>query len=300
MELDKSELHDGLKLICGKWQVEFVVNAFSNDLARIPAKEFKSDDGKDFSDMTFEFFEDHTVLLHNGVEGKDEKGTWEQTGFIEFRYTLGAFMDIPEGVFRDNAEKLMMVDGFLCFSIGFLSVGMKKIEEGHVTEEPSINDIEPSEEDKNDMTLVGTYAVKKSFAMIDDKIGAFTREEIEANLKKQLAAGEIEEDEIAEGLQVFESRFEFTEDHKLNTLFKLPEGISKEEIDAALEGGDIIALRGEYAVIEQTEWKTLGGKYYYDTHREREIDGVTTTYCEMKLTDDGLSYAEGMIVLEKI
>lgn len=61
--MDKQDLRQGLQFIAGTWQAEFLVNAFSNDLAHIPAGEFKSDDGRDFSCITFSFFEDHTVVM---------------------------------------------------------------------------------------------------------------------------------------------------------------------------------------------------------------------------------------------
>ena len=48
MELDERTLKDGLKYIVGQWQVDYLVNAWSNDLTHIPAAEFKSEDGQDF------------------------------------------------------------------------------------------------------------------------------------------------------------------------------------------------------------------------------------------------------------
>ncbi len=58
-----------------------------------------------------------------------ELEAWELTGLYEYRYTVKDFLDIPEGPFRENAEKLSAVDGALCFAIGFLTIGMKKIGE---------------------------------------------------------------------------------------------------------------------------------------------------------------------------
>ncbi len=144
MELDEKTLNDGLKFIVGTWQVDYVVNAFSNDLKHIPASEFKSEDGRDFSAITYSFFEDHTVIMKNGSDGREESGTWEQTGWSEYHYTLNAFLDIPDSSFLKNAETLSVLDGNLGFSIGFLAIGMKKIAEGIVTEKPDIGDLKPS------------------------------------------------------------------------------------------------------------------------------------------------------------
>ena len=129
MELDKYFLETGMEFICGMWQVDYIVNAFSNDLSHIPASEWKSDDGSDFSRITYEFFPDHTLVMKDAVTGKEETGTWEQTDIWQYRYTLNAFFDIPEGNFRKAAETLDAIDGCLVFSIGFLAIGMKKIRE---------------------------------------------------------------------------------------------------------------------------------------------------------------------------
>ncbi|MBP5652486.1 MAG: hypothetical protein J6X17_03575, partial [Lachnospiraceae bacterium] len=100
MELDEQDLRDGLKFLVGTWQVDYIVNAFSNDLAHIPATEFKSDDGTDFTSISYEFFEDHTLVLRNAANGREIKGTWEQTGWSEYHYTVEDFYDIPDDNFR--------------------------------------------------------------------------------------------------------------------------------------------------------------------------------------------------------
>ena len=149
MELDERDLRDGLKFIVGTWQVDYVVNAWSNDLRHIPATEFKSEDGRDFSCITFSFYQDHTVVMKNAADGKEVNGEWEQTSLLEYHYTLKDFLEIPQGQFRKNAETLSVVDGCLAFSIGFLAIGMKKIAEGEVTEEKKtdIGDVPMSDED---------------------------------------------------------------------------------------------------------------------------------------------------------
>ncbi|MBO4366449.1 MAG: hypothetical protein J5843_02195, partial [Clostridia bacterium] len=59
MTLDEQDLREGLQRIVGTWQADYLVSLFSNDLAHIPASEFKSDDGRDFTALTFRFTEDH-------------------------------------------------------------------------------------------------------------------------------------------------------------------------------------------------------------------------------------------------
>ena len=192
MTLDEQDLRRGLKFIVGTWQVDYVVNAWSNDLAHIPAKEFKNKDGSDFSEITFTFSEDHTVLMKNGADGKEEKGQWEQTGWAEYHYTLNGFIDIPDGNFRKNAETLSVFDGFLVFSIGFLAIGMKKISDGVVTEvkKKDIGDMEMSAADAAADGIVGKYAPAKTMAVVNDSFGLYTKEEIEAEFKRKQDAGE--------------------------------------------------------------------------------------------------------------
>ena len=300
MTLDEQDLRKGLKFIVGKWQVDYVVNAWSNDLAHIPAKEFKSDDGRDFSDITFTFFEDHTVLMKNASDGKEEKGQWEQTGWSEYHYTLNGFIDIPEGDFRKNAETLSVFDGCLVFSIGFLAVGMKKISDGVVTEvkKKDIGDIEVSEEDAKADGIAGIYAPAKTMSVINDSFGLYTKEEIEAEFKRKKDAGEDVDDSA---LRMLDMTVEFTADHKVLQWMKLPEGVSEEMIKRAIEAGEISAVKDGYFTMNAKEWKCVDGKYYYDTGEHRETFGeVQSSWDELKFDENGLlDFASGMMKLKK-
>ena len=111
MELDERDILKGKKFIVGKWRTDYIVNGFSNDLAHIPAAEFKSDDGSDFTALTFEFFEDGGVKLTDTSKGREFSGTWCQTDMFEYRYELGDFIDLPEGSFREAAETLQVSPG---------------------------------------------------------------------------------------------------------------------------------------------------------------------------------------------
>ncbi len=299
MYLDEQDLRSGLEFICGTWQVDFVVNAFSNDLAHIPAAEFKSDDGTDFSAITFTFEEDHTVKMTNGT-GSEETCTWEQTGWSEYHYSPASFLNIPDGPFKANAEKLTCVDGALCFQVGFLSIGMKKIAEGHVTKEPDIGDIEPSEDDLKMTDIVGTYAIYKTFFAIGEEFGMFTEAEVKAELDRKVAAGEMDGEMAAEYLGAFGGRVEFTADHRLVSYAKIPDGVTEEMIKEAIEAGEISEVKDGFYKEKDTEWKAVNGKYYYDTGREQMIMGKTTSWEELTLNGDECSYGSGMILLKKI
>lgn len=303
MELDAQDLRQGLKFIVGTWQPEYVVNAWSNDLRHIPASEFKSEDGNDLTGLTYAFFEDHTLVMKNTVSGQEEKGTWEQTGYGTFHYTLNGFLNIPDSNFLKAAETLEMRDGKnLVFALGFLAVALEKTAEGTVTEEKGVGDVEMSAEDLAQTDIVGRYEVAKTMAMVGGEFGLFTRKETEEELDKQLKAGEIEEDEKKDALQGFDAIIEFTEDHRVLQWMKLPEGVSEEEIKEAVEAGEIGPVKDGYFSMSEKAWKSLDGKYYYDTGEHREMFGEEqSSWDELKKDEEGLlDFGSGMMKLRKL
>ena len=294
MALDEKELRDGTRFIVGKWQAEFVVNAFSNDLARIPAKEFKSDDGNDLSAITYEFFEDGTVVLKNSENGRTERGAWEQTDRYEYHYTLGAFLELPQGDFRTKAETLTVVDGYLTFDIGFLALGLKKTEQGAFTEPPDIGDLPDSGEN----AIVGRYAVFKMPGAAGESVGMLTREEALASLE----ASGMDEETKAEAISQYDTVVEFTPDRRVISWAKLPPDVSEAEIKEALEAGEIKEVRDGYYCAGENEWKAVNGKYYYDTGMERELfDEKVSSWDELKENEEGLiPFASGFMLLKRI
>lgn len=305
MILDESDLREGLEFIVGTWRVDYVVNAWSNDLSHIPAAEWKSEDGGDLCAVTFEFFEDHTVKLTDASKNREHTGEWEQTGWCEYRYTLGDFLDLPEGTLRENVERLSVRDGDLVFSIGFLAIGMKKIASGVVAEPekaPDIGDLEPGEADLSLKEIVGRYEVAKAMSFLDGELAMHTREEVAADLEKRLAAGEIEEDEVADSMKMFDAVIEFTADHRVIEWIKAPEGVGEDEIKAALEEGEISAYRDGMIALGEKEWKAIGGRYYYDTGEEREVFGeAQSPWDELAFDEEGLlPFGDKMMLLRRI
>ncbi|MBQ6552486.1 MAG: hypothetical protein IJL83_02590 [Clostridia bacterium] len=299
MTLDEQDLRRGLKFIVGTWRPDYIVNAFSNDLAHIPASEFKSDDGRDFTALSFEFFEDHSVIMRDSGSGKEERGTWEQTDRAEYHYTLGAFMDIPEGDFRKSAETLSQRDENLVFGLGFLAVALKKTADGVVTEPKDVGDIEPDESDKALDGIVGVYEIAEAMTMVGGDFGLFGREAVEADLKARGA----DEDEANEALGVFAGRVEFTADHKVVQWMKLPAGVSEEEIKAALEAGEISGYKdGMFTAGGEKEWKAVDGRYYYNTGEHRELFGEEQSpWDELAFDENGLlPFGDGMMKLRRI
>ena len=299
MTLDEQDLREGLKFICGTWQVDYVVNGFSNDLSKIPATEFKSNDGKDFSGITFAFAEDHSVVMRNSIDGKEEVGTWEQTGWTEYHYTLNGFIDVPDGPFKKNAETLLVRDGDLAFSIGFLAIGMKKIEEGHITEK--VDEIAAAE-DAGLRDIVGKYRIAKMMNMVDGKLGLFTREEVLESLNKQVAEGKAREGDVERTMQSFDCIVEFTDSLKVKTWMQVPANVTEEQLKEAIESGEISEVVDGLFVIEEKNWKSVGGKYYFDSEQHCEICGeVQSPWKELVFDENGcIPFADGMMLLERI
>ena len=299
MVLDEQDLQEGLEFIVGKWQADYVVNAFSNDLAHIPASEFKSSDGRDFSSLCLEFFEDHGAVLSEETSGKEARGSWEQTSFGEYRLTFAEAGETPLG---QGALTLSTNDGCLVIGVGFLAVGMKKIAEGTVTKPTDIGDMEPSEEDKQLKGIVGRYEIAKTMAMCGGKFGVFSKAEIMDDLKKRADGGEDVSDEIAEYEKLFTGTFEFTEDHKVISWMKLPEGVGEAELKEAIEAGEIGGAKDGYFYMAPKEWKAVGGKYYYNSEEHRELFGkVQSPWDPIEENEEGLiPFGQGAMMLKKI
>ena len=302
MVLDKDDLKWGKKFIVGTWQVDFLVNAFSNDLAHIPAEEFKSEDGTDFTVVQFEFFEDHTMVMRDTSRGVESKGDWEQTGPTEFHYTVVDYLFVPDGSFKEGAETLDVQDGKLVFTIGFLAVALKKIADGIVTKEPGVGETEMSSEDQVDLGIVGRYEVVKSFVFINDDMGFFTREEVQADVDKKIASGEMDEDEAREQLMIFDTIAEFSEDHLLSNWIRIPAEMSQEEIAEAVGSGDFLEVKDGMGCIEKHEWKALAGKYYYQSGEDMESpEDEQSSWTEITYDEDGLmNLWHGMCKMKRI
>jgi hypothetical protein len=304
MTLDERDLRNGLKFIVGTWRPDFIVSLFSNNLEHIPASEFKDGDGATFESLSFEFFEDHTVRLTDTSKKVDETGTWEQKDLLTYRYHLDKFDGIPEGPFKDAAEELSIENGHLAFAIGFLVIAMKKTAEGVVTEEKKtdVGDAEPSEADLAMNDIVGTYAVCEAMSMVDGKFGTFTKEQVEADVKKRVAAGDMDEETAAECLSSFSMMIEFTEDHKVLWWRPLPAGVSEEMIQKALEAGEIAGVKDGMFSSGGKEWKAVDGKYYYDTGEHREVFGeVQSSWDELVPDENGaIPMSGGMMKIKKI
>lgn len=308
-ELSQKQLNEGLKFIVGKWQIDYLVNTWSANLDHLPASQFKSNEGKDLSQISWEFFEDHTMKMRNDATGDEETCTWTQTSDSKFRYDGKWFGLIQNETVLSNIQNLEKdMDGGLVFSMMFV-IRLKKTAEGevHIVEEPKekdIGEIEPTADDLKKKDIVGRWAVYKSFASVGGQLGQFTRAEAEGDLEKRKAAGEFADDErryehAREGLSAFGTVFEFTDDYKVKTYSPIPPGVSQAEIDEAVASGDVKLVDGMIYAGEDKKWKYVKGEYWYDSEEHREICGEVKSSWD-KITPDSEGHMQfTMFVLEK-
>lgn len=152
------------------------------------------------------------------------------------------------------------------------------------------------------MELIGRYRIAKMISFIDDKMGYFTREEIMDAMQKRVAAGEEDQHEADQLSMIFDGIVEFTEDFKVKTWFKIPEGISEEELQQAVESGEVGEISDGYFLDSKVKnWKEEDGKFFYDTEQQRELLGEPISSWDELVPDaNGLLDFGGMMKLEKI
>ena len=78
---------------------------------------------------------------------------------------------------------------------------------------------------------------------------------------------------------------EFGDDGFVRMMMPLPDGISQEEIDAAVAEGEI-EVSGDMMVAEKYPWKEENGKFFYDSGTEGEVLGEEVSPW-IEITADG-------------
>lgn len=149
--------------------------------------------------------------------------------------------------------------------------------------------------------LIGTWEVAKAMSFVGGKFAMFTVEEVLAEVNARKAAGTLDED--PESLTAgFSSRTEFTEDGKVFMWMKAPAGIPQEEIDKAIEEGDVKAFKDGFFCLEEKEWKEENGEILYNSKEHREVFGeVQSPWDKLELNEDGLlPFGGGMMLLRKL
>ncbi|MBQ9558291.1 MAG: hypothetical protein IJU94_06795 [Clostridia bacterium] len=150
--------------------------------------------------------------------------------------------------------------------------------------------------------VVGVYEIAETMTEVGGEFGFFTRERVAAELEERVAAGEADADGAAEELAVFDGRVEFTADGRVVEWMKIPAGVSEEEIKEAVEAGEIAGCRdGLLTTGETKEWKTVEGRYYYNSGGERELFGEEQSpWDELTFDENGLLIFGGVMKLRRI
>lgn len=75
----------------------------------------------------------------------------------------------------------------------------------------------------------------------------------------------------------------FTGDGVLKMVMPLPEGIPQEELDAALQSGELSLYDDKTMILEEHPWKCEDGKLLYDTGMKGEVFGeAVSSWDELK------------------
>ena len=84
------------------------------------------------------------------------------------------------------------------------------------------------------------------------------------------------------------SLVEFGDDGMIKMMMPLPEGVSREEIDAAVAEGEI-EVSGDMMIAEKHPWKEEDGKIFFDSGTEGEALGEEVSpWQEVTVTDNGI------------
>ncbi len=286
MTLDEEDIKWGLEFIAGTWNVDYLVDFQSNDLEHIPAQEYKSADGKNYSALSFEFLEDSRLLISDSSSGKKTESSWKQTGINEYRCPLNGFLDISQKSEAKASEIFSVMDGVLTFTLEKVTVVLKKVSKGKIT------DIGKLDSDPLMTDIAGFYEVAATLYYPIDSENYHSKEEGLALLEKQKSLGKIDE-ESYESCKTFftmnfDKKIEFASDGKVNQWFKISgsafEDASEADLKAAAENGEIGFKDGTVCLYDESrKWKAVNGFYYFYTGDE---DSENPWY-KIRFTDDG-------------
>lgn len=108
-----------------------------------------------------------------------------------------------------------------------------------------------------------------------------------------------DEDLEPEDKRVYTSFMDFTEDGRVLNLTPIPEDLSQEEIDEAVNDGEYELYNG-YIKLTEYSWKTENGKYYLNTNIEGEIlDEEVSPWTELNIIDGILEIVTVRVVKDE-
>ena len=125
--------------------------------------------------------------------------------------------------------------------------------------------------------LLGKWNVAESLQFNDEKC------QMEwVSVEKILAKDDLEKDMV----MLMKTVVDFHDDGTIDFLCPLPEGVSQEEINAALAEGQL-KLKDGMMLLEEKHWKEEDGKIFTDTGAKGEVLGEKVgPWEELKVIDD--------------
>lgn len=137
------------------------------------------------------------------------------------------------------------------------------------------------------MNVIGKWKIAEALTVNDDF------EQIWKTVEEMAA----DPDEEAFDLQMLDSLFIFGDDGTIKTVIQLPDDISQEEIDEAIESGECELYAPGQMVVEKRHWKEENGKILFDSEIEGEIFGEKADpWVEIIPTENGIQYATFRLV----
>ena len=125
------------------------------------------------------------------------------------------------------------------------------------------------------MDIIGKWTVSQVMQMGDGGVEWRKKDEVT----------DVDPDDVEE---MFSGVMFFEPDGKAVTAVKIPEGVSQEEIDAAVAAGEVKPYGDGYMALEESEWREEDGKILYKSSMKGEILGeAIDPWQPLKETDDG-------------
>lgn len=152
------------------------------------------------------------------------------------------------------------------------------------------------------MSIVGKYRPCSFIIFSKDGMKMGSKEEYIENIKAN-STPDMLEHSLQEAMMMVNMILDISEDGKIYTYYQLPGNVSKEEIDKAIEAGELqlAPMEGYMCVDKPYDWKEEDGVFKYDTRQYREVLGEQlTSWDDLKFDGKTVTMSSGMSVFEKI
>lgn len=88
--------------------------------------------------------------------------------------------------------------------------------------------------------------------------------------------------------RLYSMMLEFSDDGFIRMMMAIPEDVPQDEIDAAVQSGELEIFENNMMVFEKHQWKEADGKIMYDTGVKGEVFGEPVDPWEEIKEEDGM------------